>query len=302
MTSEQKIVQYLAEAHALESALLQTLTAHIAMTPSSEYRGLLERHLEETREQSENLLRRLADLGESRNPLQLAYGVAQTAIGQLIAAGKFPLDLLRGSGGEEKLLKNAKDAAASEALEIATYDALEAPADAACDRRTAELAREHRAQEEAFLADLRRVIPQLSRDVLAAESGGEPSFDVASTGAAQAAKAEASEVRGAAQTTVRKAAEAAPGTGVNGRANGAPAASEEEPGDVEQPSEATHLPVEGYEELTVAQLLPKLRLLTRPQLEAVAAFEREHRARKRVLERIEQLQSKTRTAGPARRR
>ena len=280
MTAEQKIVQYLAEAHALESALLQTLTAHIAMTPSSEYRGLLERHLEETREQTENLLRRLADLGESRNPLQLAYGVAQTAIGQLIAAGKFPLDLLRGSGGEEKLLKNAKDEVASEALEIATYDAIEALAEAAGDTRTAELAREHRGQEEAFLADLRRVIPQLSRDVLAAEAGDEPSFDVGSTGAAQAAKAVASEVRGAAGKPAPE-----PPAKATGNDNGDA-----------QP------PIAGYEDLTVAQILPKLRLLTRPKLEAVAAYEREHGARKQILNRVEQLRSATRTAGPARRR
>jgi len=38
---------------------------------------------------------------------------------------KTPLDLIRGTGGEEKVLKNAKDACATEALEIATYTALE---------------------------------------------------------------------------------------------------------------------------------------------------------------------------------
>src|SRR3712207_4529918 len=187
MTSEQKLVQYLNEAHALESALIQTLSAHIAITPSGEYRDLLERHLGETRDQAQNILARLSELGESRNPLELVYGIAQTAVGQLIAAGKFPIDLLRGSGGEEKLLKNAKDEAASEALEIATYDSLEAIAVASGDERTAELARDHREQEEAFLQQLREVIPQLARDVHAAEVEGDPSFDVSSTGAADAA-------------------------------------------------------------------------------------------------------------------
>jgi ferritin-like metal-binding protein YciE len=171
VTPEEKIVQYLNEAHALESALIQTLTAHVAITPRSEYRDLLERHLAETRQHAGALLGRLGELGEGRNPLELAYGIAQTAIGQVIAAGKLPLDLLRGTAGEEKLLKNARDEAASEALEIATYDALEALADAAGDERTARLARAHRTQEEAFLRDLRALIPQLARDVLEAGTG-----------------------------------------------------------------------------------------------------------------------------------
>ena len=52
-------------------------------------------------------------------------GVAETVVGQALALGKTPIDMLRGTGGEEKVLKNAKDACATEALEIATYTALE---------------------------------------------------------------------------------------------------------------------------------------------------------------------------------
>lgn len=48
-----------------------------------------------------------------------------------------PYRLVRGTGGEEKVLKNAKDACASEALEIATYTALERLAHFAGDERTA---------------------------------------------------------------------------------------------------------------------------------------------------------------------
>src|SRR3954454_4469280 len=162
MTSEQKIVQYLSETHALESALIQTLTAHVAITPRSEYRDLLERHLAETRDQAGAILARLSDLGESRHPLEAVYGVVQTAIGQAVAAGKLPLDLLRGTGGEEKLVKNAKDEVASEALEIATYDTVEALADAVGDATTADLARRHREQEERALNRLRELIPALT--------------------------------------------------------------------------------------------------------------------------------------------
>ena len=52
-------------------------------------------------------------------------GFWENLVGQTLALGKTPFDLLRGSGGEEKVLKNAKDACATEALEIATYTAIE---------------------------------------------------------------------------------------------------------------------------------------------------------------------------------
>jgi ferritin-like metal-binding protein YciE len=292
VTSEQKTVQYLAEAHALEAALLQTLTAHIAITPRSEYRDLLERHAEETRAQLERIGGRLAELGEGRNPLQLAYGLAQTAVGQLIAAGKFPLDLLRGTGGEEKLLKNAKDEAASEALEIATYDALEALAEAAGDEETATLAREHRAQEEAFLADLRQVIGQLARDVHAAETGNEgagaTSLDAGRAAAVETARAVASEVRSAASKIPVPSA-GAPSPPV-------PEAADEAPAD-EPATEA--LPIENYDELTAEQILPKLRLLTASGLARVDEHERAGRGRKRILDRVAKLRSQTNGSQPA---
>jgi hypothetical protein len=37
-------------------------------------------------------------------------GLVESVVGPALALGKTPLDLLRGSGGEEKVLKNAKDA------------------------------------------------------------------------------------------------------------------------------------------------------------------------------------------------
>ena len=287
MTPEQKIVQYLNEAHALEAALVQTLTAHIAIAPRSEYRDLLERHLGETQQHAAAILGRLSELGESRNPLELVYGIAQTAIGQVIAAGKLPLDLLRGTGGEEKLLKNARDEAASEALEIATYDSIEALAEASGDERTAELARTHREQEEAFLRDLRGLIPQLARDVLEAEAGGGGSFDVTRTGAADAARAVASEVR----RTVEQVGGAAGG--------GGDAEDDDEDGRGDDAGDEA-LPIEGYDELSAQQIVPKLRLLTMPELAQVEAHEQAGRQRKAVLHRIATLRSQTNGTSPAR--
>lgn len=315
-SSEDKIVQQLNEAHALEAALVQTLSAHIAMTPEGAYRNLLEQHLEETRSHAQRILHRLSGLGESQNPLQLAYGIAQTAVGQVIAASKFPLDLLRGSGGEEKLLKNAKDEAASEALEIATYDALEAMATAGGDEETASLAREHREDEERFLAALRRTIPQLARDVHAAEVEGEPSFDVGSTGAAQAASAASSGVQAAARAAVSEVQEsvedAADRVSRRARATAratepAPRPAPSAPSPSSSPSSGassseTDLPIEGYESLPAEQIVPKLRLLSQRNLVKVEEFERANRNRKGILDRIAKLRTSTdgQPVGPTR--
>src|ERR687883_598873 len=87
----------------------------------------------------------------------------QYLVGQVLSLTKGPIDMLRGEAGEEKLLKNAKDECATEALEIATYDALEATAVAAGDDETAKLARAHRRTEERMLNDLRKQIARLAK-------------------------------------------------------------------------------------------------------------------------------------------
>ncbi len=214
-SSADKVLQYLEELHALEAHLVSTLTAHIAMTPRSEYRDLLERHRYETRTQVQRVEQRLAELGQSSSLIHVVYGTAQDAIGQGISLLLAPLNLIRGTGGEEKLLKNAKDEAASEALEIASYDALEAVADAVGDAKTAVLAREHRTQEESFLKDLRALIPVLATDVIDAEVEGHPHYDPMTTGAAdtvrkagQKAKGTARKARGQAETAAGQASAA----------------------------------------------------------------------------------------------
>lgn len=164
------VVQYLQEAHATEQALVTTLQAHITMTPVGSYRQLLERHLIETRQQARAIEHRLAELGGSGGVLAAGYGFAQAVVGQALALAKGPLDLLRGANGDEKRLKNAKDECASEALEIATYDALEAAARAVGDETTAQLAERHRRQEERMLAGLREQIPALAEAAVAART------------------------------------------------------------------------------------------------------------------------------------
>src|SRR4051812_46433823 len=176
------VEQILNEAHATEQALITTLQAHLAMTPPGPHRELLDRHLTETRRHARAVAERLDELGASGGAVAAGTGLARTLVGQALALSKGPLDLLRGGSVEEKLLKNARDDCATEALEIATYDALEALAEASGDSETAELARAHRADEERMLADLRALIPALTEATVAARAGGEPSYDVTEAG------------------------------------------------------------------------------------------------------------------------
>jgi ferritin-like metal-binding protein YciE len=183
-TSDQNILQYLNEARATELSLVRVLQSQIAMTPRGSYRDGLERHLGETRDHLERVETRLAELGHRGDPLTAGIGVVETVIGQALAIGKAPFDLLRGSGGEEKVLKNAKGACASEAREIATYTAIERLAQRVGDQETARLAASIRADEEQMLKRILRELPRLTDAVVGAEVEDDPSYDVTTTGAA----------------------------------------------------------------------------------------------------------------------
>ncbi len=183
-----KLLQYLNEAHASEVGLVRVLQSQIAMTPRSGYRTALEKHLRQTRDHAERLQTRMRELGQGANPLQAGIGIAESVIAQAVALGKTPLDLLRGSGGEEKVLKNAKDACATEALEIATYTALERLARSLGDETTARLAASIRADEEKMLERVLQEIPRLTEAVVGADVRGEGTYDSATTGAGETVK------------------------------------------------------------------------------------------------------------------
>ena len=159
---KQVVQQLLAEAHASETAQIQTLTAHIAMTPPGEYRRGLETHLRETRGHEQKVRRRLEETGFRRNPIQMGMGVAQNVVKNALVMTKAPVDMVRGKTIEEKLVRNARDEATSEALEIATYDTIETVARNIGDNETAELAVSIRADEEKMLEALRNQLPELA--------------------------------------------------------------------------------------------------------------------------------------------
>jgi ferritin-like metal-binding protein YciE len=173
MDSKTLTLQYLDEAHAVETALVTNLTAHIAMTTDDEYRSLLERHLKETERHATAVERRRKALGRSRGRGIVSYATrtARDLIGQALVLTKGPIDGIRTPDQRERMLKNARDECATEALEIATYDMLETVAKAAGDKVTAKLAADHRRDEERMLEGLRAQIVALSLDTFESRTG-----------------------------------------------------------------------------------------------------------------------------------
>ena len=281
--SEQKVAQYLNEAHATELGLTRVLQSQIAMTPRGTYRTGLESHLHETRDHADRVQHRLSELGAGSSPIQAVVGAAEGALGQMLALAKTPLDLVRGSGGEEKVLKNAKDACATEALEIATYTALERLARSLGDDRTAELAASIRSDEERMLDRVLQEIPKLTDAVLGAEVEGNRTYDPSTTGAAETVR-EAGE-------TAAKAARGATSRGKRGarKARKVPGVARAEDQVKGAAASQDDLAISGYDGLTADQVVDKLSELSQIELAKVDSYERRNQSRTTVLSKITSL-------------
>lgn len=283
MDSRDKIVQYLDEARGSELGLVRELQQQIAMTPRGAYRTLLEKHLRETRRHAERLRTRLDELDHSDNPLEMVGGVAQMVIGQALALGRAPLALVRGTGGEEKLLKNAKDSCAAEALEIATYIALERLALAVGDDRTAELAASIRADEERMLERLQRELPKLTDAVVRADLHGDPSYDLGKIGAVDTVRDTAEDVKEAAKDVGESAKRA------SRQARKVPGVAQAE-GEIKgMVASEDELPVTGYDDLTAEQIITKLPSLSQIDLAKIDAYERRTQNRTTVTDKIDSI-------------
>ena len=289
--SQKKVVQYLAEAQASEQALVRVLQSQIAMTPRGAYRTALEQHLRQTRDHAARVDERLRELGQGGNPVTAVVGVVAKGVGQALAVGKTPFDLLRGSGGEEKVLKNAKDAYASEAMEIATYTAIERLASAVGDDETARLAAAIRADEEKMLARVLREIPKLTDAVVRAEVKGDPSFDATKTGAADAVReageaaidtARATSAR--AKRTTRQARKVPGVAQAEGQIKGAVASEDD-------------LAIARYDKLTAEEITGKLAELSQIDLAKIDSYERKNQNRTTILSRVTSLRGNEPWAG-----
>ena len=131
------------------------------MTTRPPYKKRLREHLRETKAHARGLERRIKKLGGKAEAGNVVTEVASRAV----AAAKGPLHATRGTGEQEKMLKNAKTEYSEEHEEIATYTAIEALAEAVGDDETAKLARQIRREEERMARFLEGLIPTLTRVV-----------------------------------------------------------------------------------------------------------------------------------------
>ena len=171
------------------------------------------------------------------------------------------------------MLKNAKDACATEALEIATYTALERLANAVGDDKTAKLAASIRADEEKMLARVLREIPKLTEAVVRADVDGNPSYDLATTGAGEATR------------KVARNARKVPGVAqAEGEIKGAVASEDD-------------LAIARYDSLTADEITSRLPGLSQIDLAKIDAYERREQNRTTVLNRIGTLRGDEPWAG-----
>jgi ferritin-like metal-binding protein YciE len=134
-----KLGDYVEDAHAMETNVLQMLNSMIATTGDAQIRRELERHREQTERHEQRLRERLEQLGRGtslRKETQTLVGALMKGVG----------DQVRG----DKPGKNARDGFVTEHMEIAAYELLERLADRAGDEQTARVARENRRDEEAM--------------------------------------------------------------------------------------------------------------------------------------------------------
>jgi ferritin-like metal-binding protein YciE len=188
-----KLVQYLSEAFGKERELVAALEAHILMTTKGPYQKRLKQHLKETKGHAKQVQRRIKQLGGGTQTLQ-------AVVGTVTAAAKGPLHAVRGSGEQEKMLKNAKTEYFNEHEEIANYVAIEALATKVGDKETAKLARDIRRDEERMAKYLERQIRSLTAAVVSAEV---PSSQRKRSGSKKRASAKRS-TRSRPKTTAKK--------------------------------------------------------------------------------------------------
>jgi ferritin-like metal-binding protein YciE len=136
---EEKVVDYVQDAHAMEDNIVLMLNSMIMSTSDRSTQRVLQRHLEETRQHAQRLHERLQALGEGSSVRKETQNLPATLL-------KGMVDQVR----TDKAGKNARDGFVTEHLEIAAYELLERMADRAGDKETAAVARRNRRDEEAM--------------------------------------------------------------------------------------------------------------------------------------------------------
>ena len=136
---KEQLIRHIDDAHAMEQNVLRMLDAMIADTDDPEILDALEHHRMQTQGHADRMAQRL----EAHH----ATPSAVTQLGGVLGAlAKLPLDFVR----SEKAGRNARDAYATEHLEIASYELLRRVAEKAGDDETATAAQEIIEEERAM--------------------------------------------------------------------------------------------------------------------------------------------------------
>jgi ferritin-like metal-binding protein YciE len=172
-TRDAKLVELLNEAYTKEKQLETALQAHLPMTTREDYSKRLKDHLQETKSHATQVSKRIKQLGGTPETISVpgpegltkAAGSVADVVGKAKAAAQGPLHAVRGSGEQDKMLRNARSEYQEEAYEIATYTMIDSLATAVGDTLTAKLARDIRREEERMQDFLAKLLPQLSVDL-----------------------------------------------------------------------------------------------------------------------------------------
>jgi ferritin-like metal-binding protein YciE len=136
---QEKLGDYVEDAHAMERSVLPMLDTVIDQIDDAQIRTDFEHHREETVRHEQRLRERLDAMGRGASTVKDIGGA-------LTAMVKGMADVPRG----DRPKRFARDAYASEHMEIAAYELLERFATRAGDEATAVVARDNRAEEEAM--------------------------------------------------------------------------------------------------------------------------------------------------------
>jgi len=134
-----QLIKHIDEAHAMEQNVLRMLDEMISTTDDPGILDALEHHKLQTQNHADRMAQRLEAHDTAPSTVKQFGGV-------LGALAKLPLDFVRG----EKAGRNARDAYATEHLEIASYELLRRIAQKAGDEETAEVVQEIIAEEQAM--------------------------------------------------------------------------------------------------------------------------------------------------------
>ena len=282
--SQKKVLQYLGEAEAAETALVRVLQSQIAMTPRGPYRTALERHLGETRDHATRIAERRSALGHGGNPLTVAVGVPRRASpARRWRSARRRSTCCAARAARRRCSRTPRTPARRKRSRSRRTRAIERLARAVGDEETATLAASIRADEEKMLERVLREIPKLTDAVVRAEVKGDPSFEVSTTGAADAVREAGEAVDRKARATGTQAKRTArqarkvPGVArAEGEIKGAVASADD-------------LAIARYDTLTAEEIAGRLAALSQIDLCKVDAYERKNQNRSTVLTRIETL-------------